>query len=296
MTSTAEVIENHRRGGKFIEVEGLNIFYRTAGPKEGIPLVMTHGIPRSSFLYRKMIPILAERHPVVAWDLYGFGLSDKPQDPRRYYFPEFERFLLKFLDALAIKRAHIICHDVGGPFTIGFAVRNQDRVETLTILNTTVFLKDFHIPGPVLASILAPLVLQRTIMSDQAFGDMILGYIQKNALKNPEALCGAEGEAWKELISREDGRMTLVRTLKAYRVVYPYLRGIQRALPGFKRPTLILWGKLDPFCKAATACRFMRLIPGSEVRMIDQASHFLQEDAPEETSAMIQDFIAGNAK
>jgi len=289
--NSEELIEQHQTAGDFVQVDGLRVFFRKAGPEPGLPLVLTHGIPRSSFLYRKMIPILAEHHPVRAWDLYGFGLSDKPQDRARYSFPQFERFFGKFMDALGIERAHLVCHDVGGPFTIGYAVRNPERVATLTILNTTVFFKDFKIPRPVLASILVPMSLQRRAMADDQFGDMILRFMQRKALKHPEALSGAEGEAWKRLLTREEGRLTLARTLKSYRVVGPYLRGIRRALPGFKRPTLILWGKHDPFCTAPTACRFLRLIPGSELSMIDQASHFLQEDAPEETSKIILDFI-----
>ncbi|MFO8058057.1 MAG: alpha/beta hydrolase [bacterium] len=285
------VIEEHRSGGEFVEVEGLDIFYRSEGAGD-VPLVLTHGIPRSSFLYRRMIPLLAEQHPVRAWDLYGFGLSDKPPDKKRYSFPEFERFFGRFLDALAIERAHLICHDVGGPFTIGFAVRNPERVASLTILNTTVFLKDFHIPGPVLASILVPMALQRAFMSDRRFGDMILGYMQRKAHKDPGALSGAEGEAWKELISREDGRLTLTRTLKAYRTVVPYLRGIRRALPGFNRPTLVLWGKHDPFCPLPIACRFVKHIPDARLQIISEASHFLQEDAPEAASRIILQFTA----
>lgn len=285
------VLEEHKSGGKFVEVEGLNIFYRHAGPAGGIPLVLTHGIPRSSFLYRKMIPMLAQKYPVRAWDLYGFGLSDKPNVRKRYYFPEFERFFGKFLDTLGIERAHLICHDVGGPFTIGWAVRNPDRVATLTILNTTIFMKNFHIPGPVLASIIAPLVLQRVFMTDGRFANMIHGYIQRKALCNAEALAGEEGEAFKELLTRENGRITLARTLKSYRVVIPYLRGIQKAFSDFKRPTLVLWGKHDPFCTLPTAYMFGEIVPDSEVQVIEEASHFLQEDAPEKTAGAILDFI-----
>ncbi len=291
MSSADELIDSHRRGGDFVQVDGLKVFYRKAGPDDGIPLVLTHGIPRSSFLYRRMIPILAEHHPVRAWDLYGFGLSDKPQDKSRYYFPEFEKFLGRFIDALGIERAHLVCHDVGGPFTIGYAVRNQDRVASLTILNTIIFLKDFHIPGPVLASILIPMFLQRAAMSDDRFGDMILRFMQRKALKNPEALGGAEGDAWKKLLTREGGRLTLARTLKSYRVVVQYLRGIQRLLPEFKRPALILWGKHDPFCILPQPYRFGEAIPDSEVQVIENASHFLQEDAPEEASRIIIDFL-----
>jgi haloalkane dehalogenase len=289
--SVDEVIESHRASGEYVEVEGLRIFYRRGGPEDGIPLVLTHGIPRSSFLYRKMIPILAEHHPVIAWDLYGFGLSDKPQDGKRYRFPEFERFLGKFIDALGIERAHLVCHDVGGPFTIGYAVHNPHRVATLTILDTTVFLKDFRIPGPVLLSVLTPLAVQKMLPSDERFAGIMLRYIQWKALKDPEALSGLEGEAWAKLISREDGMITLARTIKSYRVVLPYLLSLQWELRRFNRPTFVLWGKHDPFCTLPTAARFMQRIPDSELQVISDAAHFIQEDAPGETSDRILDFL-----
>jgi len=289
--SAEEIIEEHRRGEEYVEVEGLRIFYRRGGPGEGVPLVLTHGIPRSSFLYRRMIPILAEQHPVIAWDLYGFGLSDKPREGKRYRFPEFERFLGKFIDALGIGRAHLVCHDVGGPFTIGYAVRNPHRVATLTILDTTVFLRDFRIPGPVLLSILTPLAVQRMLPSGERLAGMMLRYMRWKALKHPEALSGPEGKAWIELVTREEGMVALARTLKSYRVVLPYLLGLQRELRCFDRPTLVLWGKHDPFCTLPTAARFMRLIPDSELQVISDAAHFIQEDAPGETSVRILDFI-----
>jgi len=290
MESAQRIIDGHKSAGEFVKVEGLDIFYRKAG--EGAPpLVLTHGIPRSSFLYRKMIPLLAEKRAVRAWDLYGFGLSDKPRDRKRYYFPEFERFFGKFLDALDIEKAHLVCHDVGGPFTIGWAVRNPRRVASLTIMNTTVYLKGFHIPGPVLASILVPMALQRVFMSDRSFGEMILNYIKRKALRNADALAGAEGEAWKELMTRNDGRLALARTLKSYRVVTPYLLEIQRRLKSYERSVLILWGKHDPFCTEPIAQRFAREIPGARLQVIEQASHFLQEDAPEAASRAILDFI-----
>jgi pimeloyl-ACP methyl ester carboxylesterase len=289
--SVEEVIEAHRQGGEYIEIEGLRIFYRRGGPEKGIPLVLTHGIPRSSFLYRGMIPILAEHHPVIAWDLYGFGLSDKPQDRKRYRFPEFERFLGKFIDALGIERAHLVCHDVGGPFTIGYAVHNPQRVATLTVLDTTIFLRDFRIPGPVLLSILTPLAVQRVLPTGGPLSGIMLRYMQWKALYDPEALSGPEGEAWIELISREDGMVTLARTLKSYRVVLPYLLHLQQELRRFDPPTLVLWGKHDPFCTLPTAARFMQRIPDSELQVISDAAHFIQEDAPGETSERILDFI-----
>lgn len=284
-----EIIAEHERSGKYAVVDGLRVFYRCAGPEEGTPLVMTHGIPRSSFLYRKMIPILAKEHPVRAWDLFGFGLSDKPRD-RKYGFPQFERFFGRFLDELGINRAHLVCHDVGGPFTIGFAVRNPDRVATLTIMNTTIFLLSFRIPSLVLASILTPTLLHHLI-PDRRYTEATLYFIHKKALNNPDALAGEEAKAFLDLATRNGGRWSLIKTVKSYRVAAPYLRKIKRELERFDRPTLILWGRRDPFCPPPNAVRFHRIIRNSELRILDGASHFLQEDAPEEASRNIVEFI-----
>jgi len=292
MCTADELIRRHREGGAYTEVEGVKIFYRREGPEAGIPLVLTHGIPRSSFLYRHMIPTLAQRHPVRAWDMYGFGLSDKPQDRWRYNFPEFERFFGKFLDALKIQRAHLVCHDVGGPLTMGFAVRNPHRVASLTICNATIFVRGFNIPGPVLASILTPLLIHRHFITDEAFINYILPIMQREAFYNPEALAGEEAKAWERLLLREEGRLTLIRTVKSYLVVLPYLRGIRRALVSFDRPTFLLWGEQDPFISIDAFHRLRGLIPHAESRVISEASHFLQEDVPQQASAAILDFIA----
>lgn len=283
-------LKAHQEGGKYVRVDDVNIFYRTAGPEKGIPLVLTHGIPRCSFLYRKMIPLLAREHPVRAWDLVGFGLSDKPDD-NRYNFPNFEALFGKFIDALGIKRAHIICHDVGGPFTIGWAVHNPDRVASLTILNTTIFWEHFHIPGPVLLSILTPMVVHRRISGEFAARQLIK-YIRAVVHKNPNAMTPEEEEAFFQLFTRENGFISLVKTLKSYRVVTPYLFEVRRTLMTFTRPTFVLWGRHDPFCKIPIARSFRQTAPHSELDVVDSAGHFLQEDAPEECADLILDFIA----
>jgi len=288
-------LKAHREGGKYVRVDELNIFYRCAGPESGIPLVMTHGIPRCSFLYRKMIPLLAEKHPVRAWDLFGFGLSDKPDD-NRYGFRKFEEFFGKFLDALGIERAHLICHDVGGPFTVGWAAHNPDRVASLTILNTTIFWEHFHIPGPVLLSILTPMLVHRRL-SDRTVAEQLLKYIRRVVHKNPSAMTSEEEEAYLDLFCRERGLLSLVKTLKSYRVVTPYLYEVRRALASFPKPTFILWGRHDPFCRLPIARSFRRTAPHAELDVIESAGHFLQEDAPDECAKMILDFInrrAGN--
>ncbi len=276
--------------GHTVTVDGLRIFYRSEDRGGDTPFVLTHGIPRSSFVYRKLIPLLAHRAPVVAWDLYGAGLSDKPQDRERYRFSEFERIFGLFLEELGIQHAHLVCHDVGGPFTMGFAARNPKRVASLTILNTTLTLSGFHIPAPVAAAIALPPRLQSAVLPDERFSIFLSNYIRRHALADVNSLSEEDAEQDRHLLMRDGGRMGLIRTLQAYRSVLPYLWGVRRALSDFKPPCQILWGGRDPFCLSRAGENIAKILGGARMKIFENASHYVQEDVPEEiASALVGD-------
>jgi pimeloyl-ACP methyl ester carboxylesterase len=118
---------------KKVSVEGINISYIEKG--EGTPLVLVHGIPTSSFLWRDMIDELSAHGRVIAPDLPGFGLSDPPPHGD-YSISNYARLLRSFLEALSIERATLICHDFGGPITVTYALRHPEKYERLIILDT----------------------------------------------------------------------------------------------------------------------------------------------------------------
>jgi len=117
---------------KRVSVEGINISYIEEG--EGTPLVLVHGIPTSSFLWRDMIGKLSAHGRVIAPDLPGFGLSDAPPNGD-YSISNYARLLGSFLEAISIQRATFICHDFGGPVTVTYALRNPDKYQRLVILD-----------------------------------------------------------------------------------------------------------------------------------------------------------------
>src|SRR5262245_2832266 len=138
----AEAIEEHRAAGREFEAGGVRSFVREQG--DGAPVVLMHGIPVSSYLYRKVLPLLADRGlRGVAFDLPGLGLADRPAD-FDYSWTGLGRWTGDAIDALGIDRCHLVLHDVGGPAGMEWAARNRDRVLTLTVLDTPLAVDGFH--------------------------------------------------------------------------------------------------------------------------------------------------------
>src|SRR5262249_1753725 len=138
----AEAIEQHRAAGREFEAGGTQSFVREQG--DGDPVVLMHGIPVSSFLYRKVLPLLEERGlRGVAFDLPGLGLAERPEE-FDYTWSGLGRWTGEAIDALGIDRCHLVLHDIGGPVGLEWALRNPDRVKTLTVLDTLINVDGFH--------------------------------------------------------------------------------------------------------------------------------------------------------
>src|ERR1700712_3421882 len=112
-----------------IKVKGLNIFYREAGPKNAPVILLMHGYPTSSFMFRNLIPILSEKYHVIAPDMPGFGFSDAPaRKDFAYTFDNLANTMQGFIDELALKRFAIYIFDYGAPVGLRLAVHNPDRI------------------------------------------------------------------------------------------------------------------------------------------------------------------------
>ncbi|MBW1758178.1 MAG: alpha/beta fold hydrolase, partial [Deltaproteobacteria bacterium] len=119
-----------------VTIQNLRLHYTEAG--EGDPILLLHGFPTSSHLYRNILPQLAKTHRAIALDLPGYGLSDKPLDVR-YDYDFYTDVLNSFLDALGIGETNLVVHDLGGPVGLYWAIQNPGRVPKLVILNTLVY-------------------------------------------------------------------------------------------------------------------------------------------------------------
>src|SRR6516225_3188033 len=144
MSGESEIVGAHRSAGRTFESGGVESFVREQG--EGDPVVCMHGVPASSFLYRKVLAELSARGlRGIAFDLPGLGLAARPQN-FAYSWTGLGRFAMAAVDALALDRFHLVVHDIGGPVGFELAASEPRRVASLTILNTIVAVDGFRRP------------------------------------------------------------------------------------------------------------------------------------------------------
>lgn len=267
---------------KHLDVDSLQLHYLEEG--EGDPVLLIHGFPTSSHLYRNIIPILAKTHRAIAPDLPGFGLSDKPLD-QRYNYSFFDRTLESFCDALGLDRVTLVVHDLGGPVGLHWAVRNPQRIERLVILNTLSYPQTSWAVKAFLISLRLPIVRDYVVSPKGIVGAMKLGVVHKARLNRevltPYTAPFESASAQKALIKAGSGL-----SIKG-------LAEIAEKLPSLQVPVRLIYGEGDRILPdvAKTMRRLKDDFPAAELSSIPDAGHFLQEDAPDQVGGWIADFI-----
>jgi haloalkane dehalogenase len=263
----------------YAEVGGLRLHYVDDG--DGDPVVFLHGEPTWSYLWRKVIPPVRDAgFRCIAPDLPGFGRSDKPTDIGWYSYDRHVEVMTGFLEQLDLRDVTLVVHDWGGIIGLRVAVEHPDRMARLVITDTGLFTGDQHMSDAWIAF--------RDFVARTE--DLPIGFLVKGACARemphdvfsayeapfPTAASKAGARAFPMLIATspdqpgaEEGRRTL------------------EAMPGLDVPKLTLWGAKDPVLTPETGRRFAAAIGAPEPELIEDASHFLQEDAGEEIGQRI---------
>jgi haloalkane dehalogenase len=269
--AVAEAIERHRRAGRDFEAGGVRSFVREQG--EGDPVVLMHGIPVSSFLYRKVLPLLAERGlRGVAFDLPGLGLAEKP-DAFDYTWSGLGRWTGEAIDALGIDVCHLVLHDIGGPIGLEWALSNQERIASLTVLDTLldvghfrrVWTMDLAAPpvlGPLWVASVRPPVA-RWLFYMQGIGDR-------------SATPAHEVDAHFALLHRDGGGRSFRKIVRGFELTEEKERFYTEGLSDVGWPATILWADRDP-ALGEDRRRVFEEVLATEAKVIS-AKHFLQED------------------
>ena len=270
-SQVAAAIDAHRAAGREFEAGGVRSFVREQG--DGEPVVLMHGIPVSSFLYRKVLPLLADRGlRGVAFDLPGLGLAEKRPE-FDYSWSGLGRWTGEAIDALAIERCHLVLHDIGGPIGLEWALRNRDRVRSLTVLDTLIDVDGFRrvwtmnlasppVIGPAWVATIRPPVA-RWLFYLQGVGDR-------------SATPAHEIDAHIALLHRDRGGRSFRRIVRGFERTAEKERLYVEGLRDAGWPASIVWGEQDP-ALGADRRRVIEQALGVESTLLP-AKHFLQED------------------
>jgi pimeloyl-ACP methyl ester carboxylesterase len=284
--ATHEAIEVHRAAGRRFAAGGTTSFVREQG--QGAPVVLLHGVPSSSYLYRKVIPVLAQQGlRGLAFDFPGLGLADRPVD-FDYSWSGLARWTGAAIDALDLDRCHLVVHDIGGPIGFEWAIRNPGRVHSLTALDMMLEVAGFRRPWSMRPFAVPGLgeVWLRTL-SRFAFSEVF--YLQ--GVADRSAVPRHEVYAHYELLKRADGGRAFLRIMRGFELTEEKQRFLWEGMTERPYPARIVWGERD-LALGLDQMRVVQRVLGVEDPILLPAKHFLQEDQATAVAHSIVDLAA----
>lgn len=272
-------------------VDGFKIFYREAGPKSAPTILLLHGFPTSSHMFRNLMPALADRYHVVAPDLPGFGFSDAPDRKRfRYTFENLAKTINSLTQTIGLKNYAIYVFDYGAPVGLRLALAHPERITAIISQNGNAYEEGLSQGwNPIQKYWKEPTsenrATLREFLTPEATKWQYLHGVQDTTLVAPEAY-----ELDSALLARpgnDEIQLDLFLDYASNVALYPKFQEYFRTkLPS----TLAVWGKSDPFFLPPGAEAFKRDNPGSEVRFYD-TGHFALETHHQEIAGAIRDFL-----
>jgi haloalkane dehalogenase len=286
-TDVAKAISAHEAAGRRFDAGGVGSFVLDDG--DGDPVVCLHGVPTSSFLYRKVVPELASRElRGVAFDFPGLGLAERPEG-FDYSWSGLAAWAGAAIDALGIERCHLVVHDIGGPIGFEWAIRNPERVFSLTALDTWVNAATFHRPWtmhPFSIRGLGELWLRGT----PKFVARELFYLQ--GIENRQATPRSEVMAHIELLRRGDNGDAFLKIMRGFELTEAKERFFFDGLAERGYPAQIVWGRDDPALGEQRRREVKRALRTEEETLLP-AKHFLQEDQAPAVAEAVATLAAG---
>jgi pimeloyl-ACP methyl ester carboxylesterase len=282
---------------RVLDLDGLAYHYLDEGPRDAPPLLLVHGNPTWSFLWRHAIKAFRGEMRCVAPDHIGCGLSDKPRDyPYRLaaHIENLERLALE----LDLERITLAVHDWGGPIGLGFAARHPERIARLMVLNTSAFpLDGWGGRAPWrLRACRAPLLGDLAVQRLNAFARLAPWL----ALEDRSVLSREARRGFLAPYSERGARTAALRfvqdiPLSSGHPSYATLCEVERGLELFRRtPLCLIWGERDWCFTPAFRREWQRRFPEASVHRAERAGHWVLEDAREDVLRWMRAFLAAN--
>jgi pimeloyl-ACP methyl ester carboxylesterase len=274
-----------------LDVDGLKIFYREAGDPDAPTLLLLHGFPASSHMFRDLIPALSDRFHLVAPDLPGFGFSEAPERTRfQYTFDRLADVIDRFTEILGLRSYALYVFDYGAPVGFRLALRHPERITALVSQNGNAYEEGlsggwnpiqryWKEPTPKNREALRDFLKPETTRFQYVHGAPDETKVAPEAYTLDAALLARPGN--------DDIQLDLFLDYQSNVALYP---AFQKYIRSRKPPVLAVWGRNDPFFLPPGAEAFQRDNPEAEVRFYD-AGHFALETSGDEIAAAIRDFL-----
>ena len=282
-----EIRTSHRT----VEVDGLTIFYREAGPRDAPTILLLHGFPTSSHMFRNLIPALADRFHLVAPDYPGFGQSSMPPlGEFDYTFDRLAAVMERFTERLGLDRYSLYVQDYGAPIGFRLAVRHPERVQALIVQNGNAYeegLREFWTtlkaywrePSDALRTELAKsLELEAT------------RWQYTHGVRRPELVSPDSWLVDQYLLDRPGNQAIQLQLFYSYGSNPPLYPRWQEYFRRHQPPTLIVWGRNDPIFPAEGAEPYRRDLKDVELHLLD-TGHFALEEEGDEIARLIRRFL-----
>jgi len=276
------------------EIDGLEIFYREAGDRKDPTLLLLHGFPASSFMFRELIDRLSDRFHVVAPDYPGFGYSDTPpREAFAYTFDHLATVIEKFTDQLGLSRYAIYMQDFGGPVGFRLASRRPDKISFLIVQNANAC--EEGLPDSFWASARAlwsdPCSSNFEKIRQAAMSSEALEWNYTHGVRNIEKISPDSWLIQEALLNRPGGKEIMLDLLYDYRTNlerYPEWHAYFRK---HQPPTLVVWGKGDVVFPASGAYPYQKDLEVLDFNLLD-TGHFALEELGDVIAAHIRRFAA----
>ena len=276
----------------FAAVDGTQIFYREAGETADPAILLLHGFPTSSHMFRNLIPALADQYHVIAPDLPGFGFSDAPdRSGFQYSFENIARTIAKFTETIGLKKFAIYVFDYGAPVGLRLALAHPERITAIISQNGNAYeegLSDGW--NPIQKYWKQPTAENRAALREflkpEATKWQYVHGVPDQALVAPEAY-----HLDSALLARpgnDEIQLDLFLDYASNVALYPKFQEYFRSR---RPPLLAVWGKNDPFFLPPGAQAFQRDNPNAEVHLLN-TGHFALETHAQEIGKLIRDFLA----
>ena len=278
-----------------VEADGIQVFYREAGDAAAPVLLLLHGFPTSSFMFRDLILRLADQYRVITPDLPGFGFTEVPA--KRNYTYSFEAIagtIEAFTEALGLNRYAVYIFDYGAPTGLRMALRHPERVTAIISQNGNAYEEGLGDAwGPIRTYWSQPTAENRDVIRQNVLTLETTRWQYTHGVENPESVPPESYTLDMALMERPGNKEIQLDLFLDYASNVKLYPKFQEYFRTSKPPLLAIWGKNDPFFIPAGAEAYRKDLPSARVEFLN-TGHFATETHSIEIAAAIKEFLAAN--